>query len=180
MDTAVLICPVGPSQQKAKASATDTAVSPSASRTPQKENALPNLRESSPLQGLSELQSPQPLQQPCLPVADSPQGQVLSKTTPRGHHRLSCMPAASSSLVVHQLDRDTATAEQQAFWVGRSPAAADGTEVAGSLIRQEDRGNTAAAEEDVCRQLEGLQLTPLAQLLKLCGQQVVMVVIRTV
>lgn len=156
------------------ASATDVADAPSASSTPQKENALPDFRMPSPLQGLSKPDSSQPLQQPPgLPAADHPQEQAPLHPTPQAHHRLSRMPAACSSPTACQLGSNSPDAKQQAFWVDPSPAVVDDTNTAQTGSVKGQGGVTEAVAVDaVSEQLEGLQLTPLTQLLKLCGQQV--------
>lgn len=153
---------VGPSKLKAHTSATDAAVLRPPASSPQKENALPNMT-TSPLHGLSEPYYSQQLQQ-------QPPPSVTHAVS--SHHRLSRLPSANSSSTAQQLggDHDTPSARQQAVWVGLSAADTD-TAIAGRGCGQEASRDTAAAEA-VCLQLEGLQLTPLQQLLKLCGQQV--------
>ena len=97
------------------------------------------------------------------------------------HHRVSLLPAEGSSTTAQQQGSsspDTPSARQQAFWVGQSGSASRDLDasvsVAGRTHGGEAVGDTqaAAAGEEVCSQLEALQLSPLKQLLKLCGQQV--------
>ena len=115
--------------------------------------------------------------------------------------RLSQAQAANSTSGA-QLDMPgTPTAMQQAFWVGRSQAAssdasnatarrvnslaegpspvaagvnsvARGISPSPAEISKEEATRELDAADAVASQLEGLQLTPLQQLLMLCGQQV--------
>ena len=160
----------GPSRLKIHASAADAAAAfPPPVSIPQKENAPPD-SSASPLQGLSMPFSSQQLQQQ--PVTPS------ATHTPNSHHRVSLLPAAGSSAIAQQQgsgDQNTPSAKQEVFWVGQSSNASSDPDIRVSAAGRygvEAVGDAGAAAEAVSSQLEGLQLTPLKQLLKLCGQQV--------
>lgn len=163
----------------------------SSGSSPDKENTLPHTHASS-LQTLPKssrsLHHNQQQQQP--KQLASP---VLQAAVNR-RDRLSQTQAAPCTSAAHLDMPGTPTAHQRAFWVGTSqPGGSDASgattqgvsPLAGGVspiarvvsppaggIGQEEASRDSEAADAVTSQLEGLQLTPLQQLLVLCGQQV--------
>ena len=162
---------------KQDAASTCTAqLTPSSSRRPQKENQQPDGHRSS----LGAKKWTQQLHSPALPSQD------VSCITPALHQSsapdLLALQQDAAQLVVP----DTPDASQQAasdFYSGTTTAANEGPIATGMMCGIEDSAAEAAAqaaaagaiEADVAAvigQLSELELTPMKQLLKLCGQDV--------
>ena len=139
-------------QEPSGGSAVPTALS---SSVPEKENALSGIRVSALHDALTAKSGRPSKQQQHQP---SPTAAAVAKR----HHRLSHLPAVDRKL----------DAEQQAFWVGHSQAADNAVHTTAASAAEHEASRDAAAAEAGHAQLEDTQLTPLKQLLTLCGQQV--------